>query len=189
MEENFNYINDTINRYLTSEGLIKDHDIITINSLFRSCIESDNPELPKSSVIIRDFRNSDISHSFKLKNVKFKLRFAVDMIFGVHQIYSSENIWLLLIILKTILRFFSDFHVRIDERMTFILYSVHYLDYLDDGIDIERLIRHINENAPAELKGELSGYASVQMTLDDLEAMGCLALENGKYHLVETIIS
>lgn len=67
MDNNELYVNEEIEKYLDTKDEMKELDIITVKSLFRTCIESVNPELPRSSVIIKGIKNSETSYSVKLK--------------------------------------------------------------------------------------------------------------------------
>lgn len=86
MDNNELYVNEVIGAYLDTKEEMNDLDKVTVKSLFRTCIESINPELPRSSVIIKSIKNSETAYSVKLKNIKLNLSFALDMILGVDDV-------------------------------------------------------------------------------------------------------
>mgnify|MGYP000506051539 CR=1 FL=1 len=91
LDNNELYVNEVIGAYLDTKEEMKNLDEITVKSLFRTCIESINPELPHSSVVIKGIKNSDISYSVKLKNIKLNFGFALDMILGVGNVLDGKK--------------------------------------------------------------------------------------------------
>lgn len=83
MDNNELYVNEVIGAYLDTKEEMKELDEVTVKSLFRTCIESINPELPRSSVIIKSIKNPETAYSVKLKNIKLNFDFALDMILGI----------------------------------------------------------------------------------------------------------
>ena len=77
MDNNELYVNEVIGAYLDTKEEMKNLDEIT--------------ELPHSSVVIKGIKNSDISYSVKLKNIKLNFGFALDMILGVGNVLDGKK--------------------------------------------------------------------------------------------------
>lgn len=107
MDNNEIYVNEVIGAYLDTKEEMKDLDEVTVKSLFRTCIESLNPELPRSSVIIKSIKNSETAYSVKLKNIKLNLRFALDMILGVGGVLEGSKLMLIFLVLDVLCTFFQ----------------------------------------------------------------------------------
>ena len=65
MDNNELYVNEVIGAYLDTKEEMKNLDEITVKSLFRTCIESKNTEMPHTSVVKKGKKNSVISYSVK----------------------------------------------------------------------------------------------------------------------------
>ena len=98
MDNNELYVNEEIEKYLDTKDEMKELDTVTVKSLFRTCIESVNPELPRSSVIIKGIKNSGTSYSVKLKNIKLNLSFALDMILGIGGVIEGSKLMLIFLV-------------------------------------------------------------------------------------------
>lgn len=100
MDNNELYVNEEIEKYLDTKDEMKELDTVTVKSLFRTCIESVNPELPRSSVIIKGIKNSGTSYSVKLKNIKLNLSFALDMILGIGGVIEGSKLMLIFLVFR-----------------------------------------------------------------------------------------
>ena len=116
MDNNEIYVNEVIGAYLDTKEEMKDLDEVTVKSLFRTCIESLNPELPRSSVIIKSIKNSETAYSVKLKNIKLNLRFALDMILGVGGVLEGSKLMLIFLVLDVLCTFFSNATEKLEEK-------------------------------------------------------------------------
>lgn len=124
MDNNELYVNEVIGAYLDTKEEMKNLDEITVKSLFRTCIESINPELPHSSVVIKGIKNSDISYSVKLKNIKLNFGFALDMILGVGNVLDGKKSRLIFFGIGCTSYFFLQYNRKIGrKRCLFNLYD------------------------------------------------------------------
>ena len=172
MDNNELYVNEVIGAYLDTKEEMKNLDEITVKSLFRTCIESINPELPHSSVVIKGIKNSDISYSVKLKNIKLNFGFALDMILGV------------LDVLRT---FFSNITEKLEEKDAYLIYMIHKIDFRKKGVSKDDLKEYIKQDSKA--KEYFQKETDLEKSLERLENIQSIRLEDGLYHIVEIILN
>lgn len=189
MDNNEVYVNEVIEAYLNTKEEIKNVDEVTIKSLFRTCIESVNPELPRSSVIVKGIKNPETSYSVKLKNVKLNFNFALDMILGIGGVLEGSKelqIALLLDVLKT---FFTNAAVKLEEEDTYLVYLIHKMDYKKTGVSKEQIVEYIKSDERAKEKKYFSKTEELDESLKRLENIRSIMLENECYHVTETIFN
>ena len=174
MDNNEFYVNEVIGAYLDTKEEMKKLDEVTVKSLFRTCVESINPELPRSSVIIKGIKDPNTEYSVKLKNIKLNLNFALDMIF------------LVLDVLRT---FFSNVSEKLEEKDAYLIYLIHKIDYRKTGVSKESLIEYIKQDSNAQEKKYFEKEEDLEESLKRLEDIQSIMLEHGCYHVTETILN
>lgn len=164
---------------------IKEHDLdsITVNSLIRGSIEVLEPEIPTASVAVIDANNLTSGISVKLKNIKVNLKFALNSIFSFKSVCDAEGKWLILVILKTIVFLFEEMKVELSEKEAIVLFCIYRLQSatLGEIIEYAEKIRENGKEADMQIEG-------VNDALRNLERIGTIKMENGKYFLCETIL-
>lgn len=189
MDNNEIYVNEVIEAYLDTKEEIKDLDIVTVKSLFRTCIESVNPELPRSSVIIKGIKNPETSYSVKLNNIKLNFNFALDMILGIGGVYEANEKMLIVLLLDVLRTFFTDATVELKDEDAYLVYLIHKMDYKKTGVSKERIVEYIKSNPTAQDKEYFSKTENLNESLGRLEKIHSIMLENGCYHVTETILN
>ncbi|WP_310605150.1 hypothetical protein [Anaerosporobacter sp.] len=190
MDNNEFYVNEVIEAYLdTKEERMKSLDRVTVKSLFRTCIESVNPELPRSSVIIKGMKSTETSYSIKLKNIRINFSFALDMILGIGGVYEGSKIMLIALILDVLRTFFTDATVELKEEDSYLIYLLHKLDYSKVGLPKECLENVIKNDSIAQEKKYFSEIGELDKSLERLELIHSIVLENGRYHVSEIILN
>ena len=182
-------MNEVIEAYLDTKEEIKDLDIITVKSLFRTCIESVNPELPRSSVIIKGIKNPETSYSVKLNNIKLNLNFALDMILGICGVYEANEKMLIVLLLDVLRTFFTDATVELKDEDAYLVYLIHKMDYKKIGVSKEQIVEYIKSNPTAQDKEYFSKVENLDESLGRLEKIHSIMLEKGCYHVTETILN
>lgn len=163
----------------------KEHDLdsITVNSLIRGSIEVVEPGFPRASIAVIDTKNPASSISLKLKNIKVNLKFALNSIFSFKSVCDAEGKWLILAILKTIVFLLEKMQVKLGENEAVVLFCIYRLQSATSG-EIVEYVKKLKENgreADIEIK-------DVNNALQNLEKIGTIKLENGKYFLCEIIL-
>lgn len=189
MDNNEFYVNEVIGAYLDEKEEMKELDEVTVKSLFRTCIESINPELPRSSVIIKGTKNADISYSVKLKNIKLNLNFALDMILGVGSVLEGSKLMLIFLVLDVLRTFFSNMTETLEKEDAYLIYLIHKIDYKKDGVSKDCLKEYIKCDSIAQEKKYFEQKEALEKSLKRLEDIQSIILENGCYHIVETILN
>ena len=172
---------------LTSKEEMKNLDEITVKSLFRTCIESINPELPHSSVVIKGIKNSDISYSVKLKNIKLNFGFALDMILGVGNVLDGKKSRLIFLVLDVLRTFFSNITEKLEEKDAYLIYMIHKIDFRKKGVSKDDLKEYIKQDSKA--KEYFQKETDLEKSLERLENIQSIRLEDGLYHIVEIILN
>ena len=129
MDNNELYVNEVIGAYLDTKEEMKELDEVTVKSLFRTCIESINPELPRSSVIIKSIKNPETAYSVKLKNIKLNFDFALDMILGIGGAFEGSKKMLIFLLLDVLRTFFTNITEKLQEKDAYLIYLIHKIDY------------------------------------------------------------
>lgn len=189
MDNNELYVNEVIDSYLDTKEEMKDLDMVTVKSLFRTCIESVNPELPRSSVIIKGIKNPENFYSVKLKNIKFNFNFALDMILGIGGVIDGTK-WLLIALVLDVLRtFFTEATVKLEEEDAYMVYLIYKLDYDGKGVSRDRLEAVIKNDSIIQEKNYFLETKKIDESLERLEKIHSIVLENACYHVSEAIIN
>ena len=187
MDNNELYVNEVIGAYLDTKEEMKNLDEITVKSLFRTCIESINPELPHSSVVIKGIKNSDISYSVKLKNIKLNFGFAPDMILGVGNVLDGKKSRLIFLVLDVLRTFFSNITEKLEEKDAYLIYMIHKIDFRKKGVSKDDLKEYIKQDSKA--KEYFQKETDLEKSLERLENIQSIRLEDGLYHIVEIILN
>lgn len=189
MENNAVYVNEVIENYLYAKDEMKFLDPVTVSSLFRSCIEPLNPELPRSAIIIRDKKTPSMLHSVKLKNIKLNFRFALDMVLGVGALFDTTKKMLLWLILDVVCKFWNELNVTIKPEDAYIIYTLYEKDYLDHGLTLEEIRNYMVTSEREDIKLYYSETEKLEAVLNELEKINTILLSDGRYHLQEVIIA
>ena len=187
MDNNELYVNEVIGAYLDTKEEMKNLDEITVKRLFRTCIESINPELPHSSVVIKGIKNSDISYSVKLKNIKLNFGFALDMILGVGNVLDGKKSRLIFLVLDVLRTFFSNITEKLEEKDAYLIYMIHKIDFRKKGVSKDDLKEYIKQDSKA--KEYFQKETDLEKSLERLENIQSIRLEDGLYHIVEIILN
>jgi hypothetical protein len=188
MENQELYIEDIIKEYLNQTADTYNLDLVTISSLARSCIELDSTELPRSSMIVRDIKDRNKSHSIKFRNIRFNFKFGLSIIFGVKNVFTSEGASLVLVLLDLIQKFISEAHISLNNVHTFLVYTIHTLDYNNKGVELEKIFEYSKNNGPDDMRRLELDIKKIEEELTSLEKLDCIVMENGRYKLREVII-
>lgn len=189
MDNNEIYVNEVIEAYLNSKEEMKTLDEVTVKSLFRTCIETINPELPHSSVIIRGIRKPDKTYSIKLKNIKMNFNFALDMIIGLGSVYEGSKIMLIWLILDVLRTFFSEVSVELVKDDAYLIYVIYKLDYTVTGIKKEQLEDYFATDTIAKQNGYFTEPGKLEESLDRMLKIHSITEQDGGYHISETILN
>lgn len=189
MDNNELYVNEVIEAYLDTKQEMKSLDIVTVKSLFRTCIESVNPELPRSSVIVKGIKNPETSCSVKLKNIKLNFNFALDMILGVGGVLEGSKAMLIALVLDVLRTFFTDAAVELKEEDTYLIYLIHKMDYKKAGVTKEQISEYIKKDPVSQEKKYFAKGEKLDKALERLENIHSIVLENACYHITETILN
>lgn len=189
MDNNELYVNDVIGDYLKNKEEMRELDEVTVKSLFRTCIEAVNPELPRSSVVIKGIKDQEASYSVKLKNIKLNLGFALDMILGVGGVLEGSKLMLIFLVLDVLRTFFSDATEKLEKRDAYLLYLIYRKDYRKKGVSEEELKEYIKTNTDNKEKEYFEKEEDIDESLKHLEAIQSITLINGRYRVTETILN
>lgn len=189
MDNNELYVNEVIEAYLDTKEEMKDLDMVTVKSLFRTCIESVNPELPRSSIIVKGIKNPETSYSVKLKNIKLNFDFALDMILGIGGVFEGSKVMLIALLLDVLRTFFTDATVELKDEDTYLVYLIHKMDYKKTGVSKEKIAEYIKNDPIAQEKKYFSKPEKLDESLGRLEKIHSIMLENACYHVTETILN
>lgn len=189
MDNNELYVNEVIEAYLDTKEEMKVLDMVTVKSLFRTCIESVNPELPRSSVIVKGIKNPETSYSVKLKNVKLNFNFALDMVLGIGGVFEESKMMLIALLLDVLRTFFINATVELKEEDTYLVYLIHKMDYKKTGVSKEQIAEYIKSDSIAQEKKYFSKAERLDESLKRLEDIHSIMLENACYHVTETILN
>lgn len=189
MDNNELYVNDVIGAYLDTKEEMKELDGVTVKSLFRTCIESVNPELPRSSVIIKGIKNSEKSYSVKLQNIKLNLNFALDMILGVDSALEGNRLILIFLVLDVLRTFFSNITEELEEKDAYLIYLIHKMDYKKVGVSKESLMEYLKKDVRSQEKKYFEKEKDLENSLKRLEDIHSIMMENGCYRVTETILN
>lgn len=188
MDNNERYVNEVIAAYLDTKEEMKELDEVTVKSLFRTCIESINPELPRSSVIIKGIKNPETAYSVKLKNIKLNLNFALDMILGVGGVLEGSKLMLIFLVLDVVRTFFSNVTEKLEEKDAYLIYLIHKIDYRQTGVSREDLAEYVKKDSVIQEKKYFE-KEDMEESLKRLEDIQSIVLEDGCYHITETILN
>lgn len=189
MDNNELYVNEVIGVYLDTKEEMKELDEVTVKSLFRTCIESINPELPHSSVIIKGIKNSKTAYSVKLKNIKLNLSFALDMILGVDGVLEGSKLMLIFLVLDVLRTFFSNVTEKLEEKDAYLIYLIHKIDYRKTGVSKEALVGYIKQDSINQEKKYFEKEEDLEESLRRLEDIHSIMQEDGCYHVTETVLN
>lgn len=160
-----------------------DLDSITVSSLMRGSIEVLEPEIPTASVAVIDANNLTSGISVKLKNIKVNLKFALNSIFSFKSVCDVEGRWLILAILKTIVFLLKEMKVEFGEKEAIVLFCIYRLQ----SATSEEIIEYAQKLRENEKEVDIQ-IEDVNDALKNLERIGTIKLEYGKYILCETIL-
>ena len=95
----------------------------------------------------------------------------------------AEGMWLILAILKTIVFFVEEMKVELGEKEAVVLFCIYRLRAATSGeiIEYAEKLRKNGKEVDIQIEG-------VNDALKNLERIGTIKLENGKYILRETIL-
>ena len=189
MDNNELYVNEVIGAYLDTKEEMKELDEVTVKSLFRTCIESINPELPRSSVIIKSIKNPETAYSVKLKNIKLNFDFALDMILGIGGAFEGSKKMLIFLLLDVLRTFFTNITEKLQEKDAYLIYLIHKIDYRKMGVSKEDLAEYVKKDSVIQEKKYFEKEEDMEESLKRLENIQSIMLEDGCYHISETILN
>lgn len=162
---------------------IKEHalDEITVNSLIRGSMEILDSELPMASVAVINVGDLCSAASIKPKNIKINLKFALNSIFSFKTICGTQDLWLVLSIVKTIVFLVQDMTIQLSMHESIVLFALYRLQSATSREIIAYLskLKEIDCNVDTQ---------SVNDALNNLEKIGTIMMEDGKYCICETIV-
>lgn len=168
------------------EPFVAEHELddITVSSLIRGSIEILEPEMPMASVASIDVNNFTDSWSIKPTNLRVNLKFAFNSIFSVKSIHDAEGIWLIIVILKAIVFLLADMLVTLDKTEAQVLFGLYRLQSATCGSIAEYVNRALKKNE----EDDDIPLEDIQAALDNLEKIGTVKMDNGKYCMRESIL-
>lgn len=188
MDNNELYANEAIEQYLEERSQLLNLDIVTVKSLFRTTMESVTPELPRTAVIIRSINHPQISKSIKLKNIRFNLDFALEMILGISNVIDGSKVLLIVLVLDVLKTFFTNATVDLEEEDAYLICVIYKLDYSGKGVLVNDIRRYIQDDSMAKEKSYFVHEHDLETSFGRLEGLHCIELANERYHVVETIV-
>lgn len=189
MENDTIYVNEMIESYLKNKEEKYDLDETTVKSLFRTCIESVNPELPHSSFITKGIKQKDVSYSVKITNIKLNFGFALDMIMGINGVITEKKFGLIIVLLDVLRTFFSEAVVKLEDEDAYLIYLIHKIDYKKMGVSKQKIMRCIKDDIIAQEKKYFLEENRLEDSLGRLEEIHSIVLKNGYYYVTETVFS
>ena len=158
-------------------------DMVTLGSLIRGSIEILEPTLPKATVTVIETENFSKATSWKINNIKFNLKSAFNSIFLFKTIPAKNDIWLIMAIFRIILSVFDTLRVELNQQEAIVLFCVYRLR----NATCEEINLYVEKLKVEGKKVELS-KEEIKESLEKLEKIGTILLQNGKYSLVETVL-
>ena len=137
----------------------------------------------------QEIQNSNISYSIKLRNIKFNFNFALDMILGIGGVYEGSKMMLIALVLDVLRTFFTDITVELKEEDTYLIYLLYKLDYKKTGVRKEKVEEIIKTDSVALEKKYFLEVGELEKSLERLGEIHSIELENGNYHITETILN
>lgn len=159
-------------------------DKITVKSLMLSSIDFIYPEEEPANIAIISQDDLSKSYSIKCENIKIGLKFALDIIFSVKAVFSSEECWLILSVLKVISSFINGMKEELNCDEAIVLFSLYRLQSADEG----RIKDYINSLKDSGKLADINiENINIKTALDKLEKIKSIELDGGDYHIIETI--
>ena len=160
-----------------------DLDPITVRSLIRGSIEFLEEEMPKASISMIDENNLATGVSVKPRNIKVNFKFAINSIFAFKTTCDSKGIWLILTILKATLFLLNEMTINFDVNDAIVIFCLYRLQKATPN----RIAEYANNLTENEHLTDIQ-TTDIQNTLENLEKIGTVKLDNGNYVLSETIL-
>lgn len=182
--------NNIIDKYNEIDNMLKpfvdEHELdeVTVNSLIRGSVEILEPEIPIASVASIDVNNFAASWSIKPRNIKVNLNFALNSIFSVKSIHDSDGIWLIFVILKALAFLVADMKVSLNKTEAIVLYALYRLRSATD----DNIAKYINSTLKIKEEDADIQLEEVKTALNNLERIGTIKMDDGKYCMRESIL-
>ena len=169
------------------EPFIMEHglDSLAIKSLMRGSMEIIEPEPPTASLAIIDANDLEKGLSIKLRNIKFNIQFALNSIFYMKEICDEKGIWSVLALIKAICSFIKEICISFEQADAIVLFCVYRLRLAT----VQQIRKYHNEcNFQREVADIELDDDRIQGSLDNLEKIGVIGVDEGKYSVKESII-
>lgn len=173
-------ITQNLEPFIQKNGL----DLVTVESLIRGSIEVEEPELPSASIAIVDGSKLSSGASYKIKNVKVNLKFALNSILAFKSVCDQKDKNLILVILKTIVFLLDEMKVTFEELEARVLFCIYRLQSATE----EDIVSYVKNSLEKNPKDDDIQIEDVSKALEKLEKIGTVELKDGKYSITETVL-
>ena len=95
-------------------------------------------------------------------------------------------IFLLLDVLRT---FFTNIKEKLQEKDAYLIYLIHKIDYRKMGVSKEDLAEYVKKDSVIQEKKYFEKEEDMEESLKRLENIQSIVLEDGCYHISETILN
>lgn len=96
---------------------------------------------------------------------------------------------LIALVLDVLRTFFTDITVELKEEDTYLIYLLYKLDYKKTGVRKEKVEEIIKTDSVALEKKYFLEVGELEKSLERLGEIHSIELENGNYHITETILN
>lgn len=157
-------------------------DRVMLTSIIRGSMEKEEYSIKPASKVWRS-KDGNV-YSIKPANVKINLSFALENAFRLKTIFGEKDIWLVLAIIYIVVDMFTNAVEKVDELSALVLLALFRLQTATK----ERVTDYACQILPENCKLKVNEQ-SVEESLNTLEELKCIKLENGVYSVMETIDS
>jgi hypothetical protein len=164
---------------------IKEHriDEISVQSLFKATIDFVENEPEAASVVYISPDDFSKAKSTKISNVRINLKFAIDMIFAVNLVLTSDGMWLLLSLLKAIVFLYDSMTTKLEKDEAIVLFAIYRLQKADSS----RIKEYLDSLATSNKSGDFK-VANVDESLQKLKKINTIDTVDGMWYITELIV-
>lgn len=109
------------------------------------------------------------------------------MILGVGNVLDGKKSRLIFLVLDVLRTFFSNITEKLEEKDAYLIYMIHKIDFRKKGVSKDDLKEYIKQDSKA--KEYFQKETDLEKSLERLENIQSIRLEDGLYHIVEIILN
>lgn len=174
-------LEQSLEPFIIEHGL----DNVAIKSLMRGSIEIFEPEPPAALLAVIDANELQKGSSIKLRNVRFNVHFALNSIFFMKETCDGNGIWSILAFIKAMGYFIKEMQISFGQVDAIVLFSIYRLQLAT----VQQIMEYHNEhNFQKQIADIELDEGKIQSSLNNLEEIGVIDIEQGKYFVKESII-